>query len=118
MAILTDRTALASAADDDLIHIVKVSDPTDNPAGTSFKISRANYLAGIQSQVTDESFTATAGQTVFELNSNPTKVSVYYGASRAHPGIHYNTSISGGGNLVITFTFELPVNTPVIVDKF
>jgi hypothetical protein len=39
MSILTDRVIFSgSPATNDLIHIVDVSDPTDNPAGTSFAI--------------------------------------------------------------------------------
>lgn len=41
---LTDRTALTAPASGDLVHIVDVSDPTDNVAGTSKKITWDNLL--------------------------------------------------------------------------
>lgn len=37
MTILTDRTILANPANNDLVHVVDVSDTTDDPAGTSKK---------------------------------------------------------------------------------
>ena len=40
MSILTDKTTFTGTpADNDLIHMVRVSDPTDNPAGTSFSVA-------------------------------------------------------------------------------
>jgi hypothetical protein len=47
MSILTDRVIFSgSPASNDLIHIVDVSDPTDNPAGTSFAIEVGDLLSG------------------------------------------------------------------------
>jgi flagellar hook-associated protein FlgK len=48
MALLTSRTELNATPDDaDLVHIVDVSDTTDNAAGTSKKITRANLVGGL-----------------------------------------------------------------------
>ena len=47
MSILTDRVIFSgSPAGNDLIHIVDVSDPTDNPAGTSFAIEVSGLTSG------------------------------------------------------------------------
>ncbi|QDP66724.1 MAG: hypothetical protein Unbinned1446contig1005_45 [Prokaryotic dsDNA virus sp.] len=43
---LTDKTALTSTSDDDLLHIVDVSDTTGSAAGTSKKIQVQHLLAG------------------------------------------------------------------------
>lgn len=49
MAILTDRTELAEAPNDnDVIHVVDVSDVTDNVAGTSKKLTFARVKAYIE----------------------------------------------------------------------
>jgi hypothetical protein len=48
MSILTDRVIFSgSPASNDLIHIVDVSDPTDNPAGTSFAIGVGDLVPSI-----------------------------------------------------------------------
>ena len=48
MSILTDRVIFSgSPASNDLIHIVDVSDPTDNPAGTSFAIEVGDLVPSI-----------------------------------------------------------------------
>jgi len=48
MAKLTDKTALgATPANNDVLHLVDISDPTSDPAGTSFKITVENLLKAI-----------------------------------------------------------------------
>jgi hypothetical protein len=42
---LPDRPVATSADDNDLIHIVDVSDPTDSPEGTSKQITKDNFLS-------------------------------------------------------------------------
>jgi len=42
MAILTGQPTLTAPVDDDLIHVVDVSDTTDNPAGSSKKVALGN----------------------------------------------------------------------------
>lgn len=60
MTKLTDKTAFsATLADGDLLHIVDVSDTTDNAAGSSYKLSLLNLLKYIFS--TSNSITAYAG---------------------------------------------------------
>ena len=44
---LTQRTVTTSAADNDLMHIVDVSDTTDSPEGTSKQITKANFASDI-----------------------------------------------------------------------
>lgn len=50
MTILTDKTELTTLADDDVLHVVDVSDTTSNAAGTSFKsklsILKTFFLGG------------------------------------------------------------------------
>ena len=49
MAILTDRTELAEAPNDaDMVHVVDVSDTTDNAAGTSKKMTFARIKAYVE----------------------------------------------------------------------
>lgn len=44
---VTDQTAKTTApADDDVLHVVDISDTTDNAAGSSFKMGVANFLKG------------------------------------------------------------------------
>ena len=45
MPKLTDQTALTSLADNDLAHVVDVSDTTSGAAGTSKKITYTNIFA-------------------------------------------------------------------------
>lgn len=64
MAILTTRTALAETpASGDLLHIVDVSDTTDNAAGTSKKITRANLVGGLASSGANSDITSLTGLT-------------------------------------------------------
>lgn len=44
---LTQRTVTTTAADNDLMHIVDVSDTTDSPEGTSKQITKANFASDI-----------------------------------------------------------------------
>lgn len=51
MALITSKTLLTEADDADVLHIVDVSDTTDNAAGTSKKISREGLMTkGIADQ--------------------------------------------------------------------
>lgn len=38
--ILTDRDEIVNVSDDDYIHVVDVSDTTDDPTGTSKKVKK------------------------------------------------------------------------------
>lgn len=61
MAILTDRTELSEAPNNsDLVHVVDVSDTTDNAAGTSKKLTISNLLSGLSSVYAALSHTHTA----------------------------------------------------------
>lgn len=47
MALLTDKTAKTTTpAGTDLLHVVDVSDTTQNPAGSTFKMTVDNFLKG------------------------------------------------------------------------
>lgn len=57
MANLTTRTELATTpADSDILHIVDVSDTTDNAAGTSKKIQVSNLIASKQNILSEGAF--------------------------------------------------------------
>ncbi|HEC63708.1 MAG TPA: hypothetical protein ENI23_00275 [bacterium] len=60
-AILTSKTGLTTPAGGDFVHIVDISDSTDNAAGTSKKITYTNLVAGI---LTEQGITAS----ITELN--------------------------------------------------
>lgn len=67
---LTDRTALSSPpAGDDLIHLVDVSDSTDNAAGTSKKQEVGDFLRG-RTYGKNTTVTATAATTLIFNMSN------------------------------------------------
>lgn len=51
---LTDRVALTTAASDDVLHIVDVSDNGTDAAGNSKKITKANLFAGVAFSVNSE----------------------------------------------------------------
>ena len=54
MAQLTSKTELTTPADDDLLHIIDVSDTTDGANGTSKKIEKSNLISGLTaSDITD-----------------------------------------------------------------
>ena len=83
MAKLTDRTELTVApSDSDLVHIVDVSDATDDPLGTSKKVTIANliksYVEALTSYfnvTTDDSDAITQGATnLFMTTSERTKL--------------------------------------------
>lgn len=64
MAILTNRGALTAPATNDLVHIVDVSDTTDNVDGSSKKITMSNIskaidLDNVSSGTTNKVYTAT-----------------------------------------------------------
>lgn len=61
---LTDLTALSTPANADVIHIVDTSDTTHNAAGTSKKITYANFVNNVDKHANDaisdsDSFTFT-----------------------------------------------------------
>lgn len=46
MAKLTDKDPLTTPAEEDLTHIIDVSDTTGSPEGTSKRVTKRNYLLG------------------------------------------------------------------------
>ena len=66
---LTERDSLTVASDNDLQHIVDVSDTTDSPEGTSKKITWSNIKDSLFSflklkDVYEDSYTGRLGQVV------------------------------------------------------
>ena len=92
MSILTDRVIFSgSPAGNDLIHIVDVSDPTDNPAGTSFAIE----VSGLTTPFTGN----TSGDCITDLY-----VTNIYGCSPLHiepSGLNNVYMVENGGNVAI-----------------
>ena len=92
MSILTDRVIFSgSPAGNDLIHIVDVSDATDNPAGTSFAIE----VSGLTSPFTGN----TSGDCITDLY-----LTNLYGCSPLHiepSGLNNVYMVENGGNVAI-----------------
>lgn len=54
---LTDRTELNETPNaSDLVHVVDISDTTDNASGTSKKVTRANLVGGLQTEPSEGAF--------------------------------------------------------------
>lgn len=79
MAKLTDKSALTTLADGDLIHTVDISDTTSSAAGTSKKITASNikaYIAGSSTTYTGAqiasttSLTSTSNSIAIDLSAN------------------------------------------------
>jgi len=79
MAILTDQNLFSGTpSDNDLIHIVDVSDPTDNPQGSSFKIP----LSGLTNYFTPNNYWvsgSTGNNSLKTLNITGTDATGHYG---------------------------------------
>ena len=98
MSILTDRVIFSgSPASNDLIHIVDVSDPTDNPAGTSFAIEVGDLVPSIP--FTGLTTTGTSGPST--LVGGVLNVPEYAGGE-----INTASNVGGGNNV-----FEQKVGT-------
>ena len=78
MPKITDKTALTAPADGDIIHVVDVSDTTDDAAGSSRKSTLltlktwlANFFVTLTSigKVTIQDTTATTGVTSLEVKA-------------------------------------------------
>lgn len=61
MAKLTDQSALAAIALDDLLHVVDASDTTSSPQGTSKQASFSTLIAGLRKNATFTSADLAAG---------------------------------------------------------
>lgn len=67
---LTDQTAKTSKpAGDDVVHVVDISNTTDNPAGSSFKMTIDNLLKG-------RSFKYIQGCLVYSFASDPSTTAI------------------------------------------
>jgi len=64
---LTDRTEAATATDNALIHIVEPSDISQSPDGSSYKIKKSNYLAGLATQAYVDNEIDTVNDTIDNL---------------------------------------------------
>ena len=68
---LTDRVLATGVTLNDLIHIVIPTDPTDDPAGSSYKAT-IQQLVNLVSGITEPSYTAVTITSSDILNSNST----------------------------------------------
>ena len=72
MPKLTDLTnVLVTTAPGDLLHIVDVSDPTDDPAGSSKKITVGNLISAVPNANKELLTVSSNGQTAFTLSVVP-----------------------------------------------
>ena len=116
MSILTDRVIFSgSPAGNDLIHIVDVSDPTDNPAGTSFAIEVSGLTSGGAGAFTSTTVNNTIIPTIpfsNTVNSGSTNSSILGGtgntisdSERSFIGGGYSNQIVGysygGANVIV-----------------
>jgi hypothetical protein len=103
---ITDLTPLATAASDDLLYIVDVSDTTESPQGTSKQIEMTNILASLD--IASGVFSSTYADFV---NITPLGT-LYSGAwTRIGENISYGTKLSGDLTLAQTsgsFSITLP----------
>jgi len=75
MAILTSRTELdEKPAVGDFLHIVDVSDTTDNPAGTSKKITKENLTLNLFDTTSDDTDDITEGTAKFTTAAEASKL--------------------------------------------
>lgn len=68
---LTDLTAIATLADTDLLHIVDVSDVTQNPTGSSFKVTVGQLKAALKPAVEVPVGPVNASNAVFTVSATP-----------------------------------------------
>ena len=109
MSILTDRVIFSgSPASNDLIHIVDVSDPTDNPAGTSFAIEVGDLVPSIP--FTGLTTTGTTGPST--LVSGTLNVPEYSGGSGS---IYTNDGTIGSGRIA-TLTDNIEFTSSFVGD--
>lgn len=91
---LDEQTALSETpADGDLIHVVDVSDTTDNAAGSSKKITRANFLGRVDDET--PSGTIDGSNDTFTLAFTPrntTSIKLYRNRLLQLQGIDYDPS--------------------------
>lgn len=123
MAILTSRPELLTTEVDDVLHIVDVSDPTDDPTGSSKKIKVSNLIPSDHGNVNAASDlpnnlivvgeegtdVKTAGITVDEIATPPDKLPLSLNVSAArnwdhitvNPGDNWRDTIATRENFLI-----------------
>jgi hypothetical protein len=118
MSILTDRVIFSgSPASNDLIHIVDVSDPTDNPAGTSFAIEVGNLVSsspftGLTTTGTSGAATLVSGTlNVPEYAGGVTSIIAGTNISISPLGGTGNVTVSSGGVTIDPYQDEGNVNS-------
>jgi len=91
---LDEQTALtATPADGDLIHVVDVSDTTDNANGSSKKITRSNFLGRVEDET--PSGTIDGSNAAFTLANTPrttSAIKLYRQGVRQFEGVQYDMS--------------------------
>ena len=106
---LTDRVLASGVTLNDLIHIVIPTDPTDDPAGSSYKAT-IQQLVNLVSGITEPSYTAVtitssdilnSNSTPFEILPNP-GVNNYYDLKIILEYTYNTTSYTSGNDTVIT----------------
>lgn len=85
---LSDLTALTSVADGDLFYVVDISDTTDDAAGSSRKITRANLVTAVANSFT-------LGQTIAQTAGTGTQISALTVTGAAHTALTASTENIG-----------------------
>lgn len=86
---LTAKSALTTIADNDLIHVVDVSDTTSDPAGTSKKITKSNLVNDIAAGALQSDSVTTAK--IVDANVTDAKVATGIDAAKLGDGSVSNT---------------------------
>jgi hypothetical protein len=68
---LTDLSTIATLADTDLLHIVDVSNVSQNPAGSSFKVTVGQLKAAFKPVIEVPSGAIDASNTAFTVSAAP-----------------------------------------------
>jgi hypothetical protein len=96
MAYLTTRTQASSVACNDILHIVKTNDPSQNPAGSSYKATVGQLLSGCC--VNDFYVKNIHGCNTGNLFVQPLdEGNVYFGANTAEDGFTIDLNVGAKG---------------------
>ena len=91
---LTDQNELSETpADGDLIHIIDISNTTDDATGSSRKLTRVNFLGRVEDEVPSGSINGS--NAAFTLANTPrttSAIKLYRNGVRQFEGVHYDMS--------------------------